>query len=188
MKNKDEILKDVLPSANYLIDSNLKIMKENDNIIDKRLNTIKVGLNYKIKLICKNSYEYLINKKLLFEENGQDEEFSLFSFKFQNIKEDIEIKSNVNEFIECVTKLSEEDNSSIVIMNHKQDQINNAFKLCKKNCLFDKLAEVGVSDKVIGENEIISCLNDCLSHVKSMHQEFTKDYLLILDKLNSKYI
>lgn len=172
MSNENELIKNLLPSINYLIDLNLNLMKQNDILIDDKLDQFKVKLDKVIKTKCKESYEYLSKNKYLFEENNSE---SLFNYKFSNINSE-SLKSEVQKFINCVKINSEEGNNLVNKMSEQQDEINKKFKNCKKTFLFN--------NKILDENKIMNCFNECLSQVKKEHDLYTNIYLSELNKLN----
>lgn len=180
-----ERYKALLPSINYLINLHFMRIEENETVIDKNLHVLKEKMNLKFKNICKAPYDYLIAKKLLIENVEEDNkslnDFSLFLFEFINLRTE-EDRNKANEFVKCVTQISADANGLIERMNAKHEKIENDVKYCKSNCIFKKIKES--NDKDSKENEIFSCLENCLKKVGADHDDYAKEYLDELDKIN----
>ena len=180
--NQIEKLKSIIPSINYIIDLYQNKIKENDQKINKKLIPLKEKLNIKFKKDCKDSYQYLIKRKLLLDnindnhcEETENIEFSLFSFKFINLNKDDMIYAKL--FTSCVEKIANDANKLIEDMNVKQDKISNYFAKCKNKCIYEK-----IKSQAHEENSIIMCLDKCLKQVGDHHTKYTSDYIENLDK------
>ncbi len=169
--NNNEI-KDLLPSINYLIDLNLNQMKQNDKLIDEKLFQFKTQLDKVIKIKCKESYDFLITNKHLYEENNSEK---LFNYKFSNITCEAR-KDLANQFIKCVNKISDEANRLVNKMSDQQDEINKKFKNCKKLCLFD-------NQKNLERVKVVECFNECLNGVKKEHDVYSSNYISEINKI-----
>jgi hypothetical protein len=180
-----EKFREILPSVNYLIQNSANLMKENDKRIDSKLFMMMGKVDKNIKKLCRESFEYLDSKgKIINKQNNptftaenddSEEEFSLFKFQFLNILD--EEKKIVNNFISCVTDVYKEEDALIAKMNIQQEEINADFYNCKKSCVFEKVKLPDITD-----GEIMVCLSNCLNQINIRHNEYTKDYLLNVNK------
>jgi hypothetical protein len=187
-KSKEKF-REILPTVNYLISTNLNFMKDNDKKIDAKLYLLKNKVNQKIQKFCSEAFNYLNSQGKIIIPNQSidgvssdtdtdpdlDDDFSLYDFKFQNINN--QDRPLVNQFISCVTEHSKEENSLIGKMNIQQEEINLEFTQCKKTCVFDKVKLAEIQD-----NDIIMCLNNCLTSVNKKHSLYTNEYLNKLSK------
>jgi hypothetical protein len=57
-KSKEKF-REILPTVNYLISTNLNFMKDNDKKIDAKLYLLKNKVNQKIQKFCSESFNYL---------------------------------------------------------------------------------------------------------------------------------
>jgi hypothetical protein len=163
-------------AINFITESKYKQLMDNEQKSNNLFRVLKTGLNNKIKSNCRDSYMYLITNKLLTEEDNED---SLFGFHFNNITKDN--LDTANKFEDCVKDLSLDITIYLDNMNKRQENLDNMFLNCKTECVDNQTGLEGKADMVI------NCLENCYNEVVKSHNEFTNEYIKVLNSYIEKF-